>query len=74
MRVNELVYRTDENTLLQIRDLAHDIELKGRKMDIVEDEQFRTYKVGNLLVTHICARTICLRGIEKPVIVVMAEK
>lgn len=74
MRVNELVYRTDENTLLQIRDLAHDIELNGLRKDITEDEEFKKLKLGNLLVTHICTRVDTSKPILRPVIVVMAEK
>lgn len=44
MRVNEVVYRTDEHTLLQIRDLSRDIELYGYKKEITESEALKKEK------------------------------
>lgn len=74
MRVNEVVYRTDEHTLLQIRDLSRNIELYGYKKEITESEAFKNYRIGNLLVTSIGGRTDPTHGIVKPVICIIAEK
>lgn len=74
MRVNEVVYRTDEHTLLQIRDLSRDLELYGYKKEITESETFKNYRIGNLLVTSIGGRTDNTNGTVKPVICIIAEK
>lgn len=74
MRVNELVYRVDEHTFLQIRDLSRDIELNGYKKDITESEYFKNFKIGNLIVTSIGARVGTSAPNVTPIIVVIAEK
>ena len=53
MRVNEIVSRTKDDTLLQIKDMSRKMELNGFKKDIVESETFQKLKIGNLLVTCI---------------------
>lgn len=74
MRVNEIVYRVDEHTLLQIRDLSRDIELYGYKKDIVENDYFRKLKMGNLLVTSVGARVDTSAPNVTPIVVIIADK
>lgn len=74
MRLNELVYRTDEHTFMQIRDLSRDLELNGYKKDIVENDYFKKLKMGNLLVTSVGARVDTSAPNVTPVIVIIAEK
>lgn len=74
MRLNEIVYRTDEHTFMQIRDLSRDLELNGYKKDIVENDYFRKLKMGNLLVTSVGARVDTSAPNVTPIIVIIADK
>lgn len=74
MRVNEIVARTSDDTTLQIKDLSRDIELKGSKKDIVENETFKKLKLGNLLVTNIYLKLSQDEPFVVPVMLIMAEK
>ena len=53
MRVNELVYRLDDDELINIRNLSKNEELFGFKKDIITNELFNKRKLGDLLVTSI---------------------
>lgn len=74
MRVNEIVARTSEDSLLQIKDLSRDIELNGFKKDIVKNEMFRNLKLGNLLVTNIYLKVSHEDHFVLPVMQIFAEK
>lgn len=74
MRVNEIVTRVSEDSLLQIKDLSRDIELNGFKKDIVENEMFRNLKLGNLLVTNIYLGVSHDDPFTLPVMLIYAEK
>ena len=53
MRVNELVYRLDDDELLHIKDIGRKEELFGFKKDIITNELFKKIKLGDLLDTSI---------------------
>lgn len=74
MRVNELVYRVDEHTFLQIRCLNRNLELNGYKKDITESDYFKNFKMGNLIVTSVGTRVYTSAPNVTPIIVVIAEK
>lgn len=74
MRVNEIVTRVSEDSLLQIKDLSRDIELNGFKKDIVENEMFRNLKLCNLLVTNIYLKVSHDDPMLVPVMLIYAEK
>lgn len=74
MRVNEIVTRVSEDSLLQIKDLSRDIELNGFKKDIVENKMFRNLKLGNLLVTNIYLGVSHDDPILVPIMFIYAEK
>lgn len=51
MRVNEVVSRLDDNEIVKIRN--NDLVLRGTKLQLLHDEKFYDYKVGDMLVTHL---------------------
>ena len=74
MRVNEIVARVSEDTMLQIKDVSRGTELNGFKKDIVENELFKNLKLGNLLVTNIYLKVSHDDPFSVPVMLIMAEK
>lgn len=74
MRVNEIVTRASEDSLLQIKDLSRDIEINGLKKDIVENEEFKRLKLGNLLVTNIYLGVSHDAPMLVPIMFIYAEK
>lgn len=74
MRVNEIVARVSEDTMLQIEDLSRGTELNGFKKDIVENESFKNLKLGNLLVTNIYLKVSHDDPFWVPVMLIYAEK
>lgn len=74
MRLNEIVSRVSEDTMLQIEDLSRGTELNGFKKDIVENKMFRNLKLGNLLVTSIYLRVTHDDPFVLPVMQIFAKK
>ena len=74
MRVNEIVARVSEDTLLQIEDLSRGTELNGFKKDIVENEMFQKFKLGNLLVTNIYLKVSHDDPFVLPIMQIFAKK
>lgn len=74
MRLNEIVSRVSEDTMLQIEDLSRGTELNGFKKDIVENKMFRNLKLGNLLVAGIYLRVTHDDPFVLPVMQIFAEK
>ena len=74
MRVNELVARVSEDTMLQIKDVSRGTELNGFKKDIVENDGFKELRLGNLLVTSIHLEISHDEPFSVPVMLIMAEK
>ena len=74
MRVNEIVARVSEDTMLQIKDVSRGTELNGFKKDIVENELFKNLKLGNLLVTNIYLKVSHDDPFSVPVMLIMEEK
>lgn len=74
MRVNEIVTRVSEDTMLQIEDLSRGTELNGFKKDIVESDAFKKPKLGNLLVTYIHLDVSHDDPMLVPVMIIYAEK
>ena len=74
MRVNELVYRLDDDELINIRNLSKNEELFGFKKDIITNELFKKKKLGDLLVTSIHLEISRDDPFSVPVMLIMAEK
>lgn len=74
MRVNEIVSRVSEDTMLQIEDVSRGTELNGFKKDIVESDAFKKPKLGNLLVTNICLKVSHGDPFVLPVMQIFTEK
>ena len=74
MRVNEIVARVSEDTMLQIKDVSRGTELNGFKKDIVENDGFKKLKLGDLLVTSIHLKVSHDDPFLVPVMLIMAEK
>ena len=74
MRVNEIVARVSEDTMLQIKDVSRGTELNGFKKDIVENELFKNLKLGNLLVTNIYLKVSRDDPFSVPVMLIYAKK
>ena len=74
MRVNEIVARVGEYDLLQTKDLSRNMELMGNKKNIVENEEFKNLKLGNLLVTYIHLDVSHDDPMLVPVMMIYAEK
>ena len=74
MRVNELVYRLDDDELINIRNLSKNEELFGFKKDIITNELFKKQKLGDLLVTSIHLEISHDDPFSVPVMLIMAEK
>ena len=74
MRVNELVYRLDDDELLRIKDLSKKEELFGLKKDIITNELFKNRKLGDLLVTSIHLEISHDDPFSVPVMLIYAEK
>ena len=51
MRVNEVLSRLDDAEIVKIR--ANSLCWKGTKLQLLHDEDFYNYKVGDMLVTHL---------------------
>lgn len=51
MRVNEVLTRLDDKELVKIR--TNEICWQGRKIQLLHDERFYNYKIGDMLVTHL---------------------
>ena len=74
MRVNEIVARASEDTMLQIKDVSRGTELNGFKKDIVENDGFKELRLGNLLVTNIYLKVSHDDPFSVPVMLIYAEK
>ena len=74
MRVNELVYRLDDDELVHIKDIDKKKELFGFKKDIITNELFKKQKLGDLLVTSIHLEISHDDPFSVPVMLIMAEK
>ena len=74
MRINKIVARVSEDTMLQIKDVSRGTELNGFKKDIVENELFKNLKLGNLLVTNIYLKVSHDDPFLVPVMLIYAKK
>ena len=74
MRVNEIIARVSEDTMLQIKDVSRGTELNGFKKDIVENDGFKELKLGNLLVTNIYLKVMHDDPFALPVMQIFAEE
>ena len=74
MRVNEIIARVSEDTMLQIKDVSRGTELNGFKKDIVENDEFKELRLGNLLVTSIHLEISHDDPFSVPVMLIYAEK
>lgn len=74
MRVNEIIYRIDDDELVDIRDKSRKEELFGFKKDIINNELFNKRRLGDLLVTSIHLEISHDDPFSVPVMLIYAEK
>lgn len=58
MRVNEVLTRLDDLEIVKLS--TRELCWKGTKIQLLHDERFHNYKIGDMLVTHL---NICVTNL-----------